>query len=122
MSVIVVRSLMAVLLLLNGLVMQPSAASHAATGMAAHTGHVPNAASAASDFADDASHAHHSMGTTGDDCCETATCDCGCAAPHAATLPVAVQRTSWQAALPSFAFSVKSFHSEPFPAPFRPPA
>ena len=119
---IVVRSLLAVLLFLNGLVMQPSAASHAATGMAAHTGHMPNAAYGDSDSADDASHAHHSMGTTGDDCCDTATCDCGCAAPHAATLPVAVQRTSWQAALPLFAFSVKSFHSDPFAAPFRPPA
>ena len=117
---IVARTLIAVLLLLNGLVMQPVAALHAPAGNASHAGHMPDSAS--SDFAGDVSHAQHSSGTVSDDCCESANCDCGCAAPHAATLPVAVQRTCWQAALPAFAFAVKSFHSDPLSAPFRPPA
>lgn len=117
---IVARTLIAVLLLLNGLVMQPAAALHAPAGTASHAGHMPDSAS--SDFAGDVSHAQHSTGTVDDNCCESANCDCGCAAPHAATLPVAAQRASWQAALPAFAFAVKSFHSDPLPAPFRPPA
>jgi len=58
----------------------------------------------------------------GGDCCEDMSCDCGCAAPPVATLPVSPLRVSWGTALPEFNFAVKSFHSSTLSAPFRPPA
>lgn len=115
---IVLRSVLAVVLLLSGQVMQPATALHAAA--ASHAGHALDAAYA--DPADSAPHAHHCTDMAIGDCCETTNCDCGCAAPHAPTLPVSPPRTNWRAALPEFAFVVKSFHSNTLPAPFRPPA
>jgi hypothetical protein len=114
------RVLVAVVLLLNGLAMPPASALHAGAGSASHAGHTPDSASAG--LAGDASHCHHSADMESSDCCEISTCDCGCAAPQAATLPLRVLRTSWQPALPIFSFKVKSCHSSPLPAPFRPPA
>jgi hypothetical protein len=58
----------------------------------------------------------------GGDCCGGASCDCGCAAPQVATLPVTLSRDAWPAALPDFTFVAKPFHSSPYDAPFRPPA
>jgi hypothetical protein len=56
------------------------------------------------------------------DCCGGVSCDCGCAAPQVAGLPVALARGTWPTALPEFAFVAKPFHSIPHDALFRPPA
>ena len=114
------RALLALVLLLNSLAMPPAIALHVATGMASHAGHAAHPAPAASGT--DAPMAHHIGDMTGGDCCDTARCDCGCAAPHVLTLPVSQPGTAWRTALPGFAFVVKSFHSSPLPALFRPPA
>jgi hypothetical protein len=110
------RALLAVILLLNGTAMPAAAAIHAAAGAARHAshdqpGHAPGSAPG-----------HHSSGAVGGDCCDGMGCDCGCAVSQAATPPVALPRTAWRAALPEFAFIVKSFDSSPLAAPFRPPA
>lgn len=110
------RALIAVVLLLNGMAMPPATAMHAAGGAASHAGHQAPAPDQAG------SHDHHSSGMPDDNCCEDMSCDCGCAVPQAATLPVSLPRTSWRASLPDFTFVVKSFHSSPISAPFRPPA
>ena len=102
---IVGRALIAVVLLLNGLVIQPAAAFNAS---APATG--------------EASHMHHAMGEAGDDCCETTACDCGCAISQAATLPVTMPRTSCQVAPPAFGLAARHFHTRPLSTPFRPPA
>ncbi|HKY00161.1 MAG TPA: CopL family metal-binding regulatory protein [Steroidobacteraceae bacterium] len=114
------RALLAVVLLLNGLVMPPATALHAATGMASHTGHAPHPALA--DSGTDAPISHHAADMTGGDCCDAARCDCGCAASHVLTLPVSQPGTAWRTALPGFTFVVKSLPSSPLPALFRPPA
>ncbi len=57
-----------------------------------------------------------------EDCCGGVSCDCGCTAPQAATLPVTPVRGTWPAALPEFTLLTQSFHSSLFDAPFRPPA
>jgi hypothetical protein len=56
------------------------------------------------------------------DCCSQSGCDCGCAAPQVTTLPISVPRTAWRTAIPRITYIVKSVHSNPLPAPFRPPA
>lgn len=56
------------------------------------------------------------------DCCGGASCDCGCIAPQAATLPVVPERGNWPAAPAEFTFVVKPFQSSLHEAPFRPPA
>ena len=122
----IVRTLIAVMLLLNGLAVPPASATHVGAGEVSpsHDGHGPDPTPA--DPGPDGSHAHHSTDVSNDmaggDCCETVGCDCGCAAPHATTLPVSLPRGSWGLALPEFTFAVKSFHSSPIAAPFRPPA
>lgn len=58
----------------------------------------------------------------GGDCCGGASCDCGCAAPQVATLPVTLPKGTWPAALPEFTFVAKAFHASLHDAPFRPPA
>jgi hypothetical protein len=82
----------------------------------AHAGHQP-----ASPTQDDV-HEHHSAPVTGGECCDDTGCDCGCAVPQVATSPGNQTRSDWPTALPEFAFVVKSFHSSPRNAPFRPPA
>lgn len=56
------------------------------------------------------------------ECCGGVSCDCGCAAPQGATLPVTVARGAGPTALPAFTFVAKPFHSSLYDAPFRPPA
>jgi hypothetical protein len=56
------------------------------------------------------------------DCCGGVSCDCGCAAPQVAALPVTLARGTWPAALPQFTFVAKPFSSSRYDAPFRPPA
>jgi hypothetical protein len=56
------------------------------------------------------------------DCCGGVSCECGCAVPQAASLPASLPRGVWATVLPEFTFLVKSFHSSPHNAPFRPPA
>lgn len=114
--VIVLRVLLAVALILNGMAVPPAVAMHAIAGAASHSGHH------APDTAPGQSHADHSAGMPGGDCCEGLGCDCGCTVPQAATLPITLPRTAWRVALPEFTFVVKSFHSSPLAAPFRPPA
>lgn len=67
-------------------------------------------------------HDHDSGSMPGGDCCEDMSCDCGCAVPHAVTLPASLPRTSWNSVISEFAFSVKSFHTSSPSTPFRPPA
>lgn len=113
---IALRALLAVFLLLNSMAMPPATAMHAAGGMASHAGHHQSMP------APDTMPAHHGHGSPAGDCCDGMGCDCGCAMSQAATPPTALPRTAWQAALPEFAFVVKSFDSSPLAAPFRPPA
>lgn len=121
-----IRVLIAVMLLLNGLAVPPASATHVAEGATSpsHEGHGPHPTAAEPDS--DESHAHHSSDVsndmTGGDCCEAPGCDCGCAAPHATTLPVSLPRLTWGVTLSEFTFAVKSFHSSPLSVPFRPPA
>jgi hypothetical protein len=56
------------------------------------------------------------------DCCGGVSCECECAAPQVAALPVSQPRSVWPAAVPGFAFEVKAFRTSPRNAPFRPPA
>jgi hypothetical protein len=114
--VTVLRVLVAIVLLLNGMAMPPATAMHMAAGAASHAGHQ----SPAPDHA--GSHDHQSSSMPDGNCCEDMSCDCGCAVPHAVTLTMSLPRTSWRAALSDFTFVVKSFHSSSLPAPFRPPA
>jgi hypothetical protein len=114
--VILIRALLAVALILNGMAVTPAVAMHAAPGVASHSDHHPQGPAPGD------SHADHSSDVPGGDCCEGAACDCGCAVPQAASLPVMAPYATWQAALPEFAFAVKSFHSGPRATPFRPPA
>ena len=121
-----IRVLIAVMLLLNGLAVPPASASHVAMGTTSpsHDGH--GQGSARVDPGPQGTHSHHSADVANDmaggDCCETPGCDCGCAAPQATTLPVSLPRVSWGMALSEFTFAVKSFHSSSISAPFRPPA
>lgn len=110
------RAVIAVVLLLNGMAMPPATAMHTAAGAASHAGHQSPAPDQAG------SHDHQSASTPDGNCCEDMSCDCGCAVPQAATLSMSLPRTSWRAPLPEFTFVVKSFHSSPPSAPFRPPA
>jgi hypothetical protein len=123
---VLIRVLIAVMLLLSGLAVPPASASHVTTDATSpsHDGHGQDSTPA--DPGPEGSHSHHSTDVSndmaGNDCCEIPGCDCGCAAPHAATLPVSLPRVSWGMALSEFAFAVKSFHSSPLSTPFRPPA
>lgn len=107
----VFRAWLAVLLLLNGLAMQPATATPVAAGSMSHAGHGL-----------DAPQVHQHGDSSSADCCEISACDCGCAVPQAATPPVVAARAGWQAALTVFAHRAKSVHSSVLPAPFRPPA
>ena len=60
--------------------------------------------------------------TPDEDCCGGASCDCGCAAPQVAVLPVTLARDTWPTTLPEFTFMAKPFDSSLHDAPFRPPA
>ncbi len=113
---IVLRTLVAVVLLLNGMAMPPATAMHTAAGATSHAGHDSPAP------ARDGPHDHDAAGMADGDCCEDSSCDCGCAVPHAVSLAASLPRTSWRTTLPEFTFVVKSFHSSPRSAPFRPPA
>lgn len=121
-----IRVLIAVMLLLNGFAVPPASASHIAEDATSpsHDGHGQRSTPA--DSGPNGSHAHHSTDVSNDmaggDCCETPGCDCGCAAPHATTLPVSLPRMSWGMTLSEFTFAVKSVHSSPISVPFRPPA
>jgi hypothetical protein len=55
-------------------------------------------------------------------CCGGVSCDCGCAVPQVAALPVTLARSTWPTASPEFAFVANPFHSSLHDAPFRPPA
>jgi hypothetical protein len=118
--VTIVRALAAMLLLLNGLAVPPVAGAHGAAGAATDNDHRSH--HLPSDSRTDPAHDRHSAGTPGGECCEAAFCDCGCASPQAATLPVLSPQASWHAASPRLRFAVKSFLSNPRSAPFRPPA
>lgn len=115
---VALRAMLATALILNGMAMPPAAAMHGngAVDTASHAGHHPP------DSAPSDSHADHSAGLPGDDCCDGANCDCGCAVPQVGTPPVTVTRMALRAALLEFAFVMKTFHSSPLAAPFRPPA
>jgi len=123
---VLIRVLIAVMLLLNGLAVPPASASHVTTDARSpsHDGHGQD--STPEDPGPEGSHSHHSTELSydmaGGDCCETSGCDCGCAAPQATTLPVSLPRVSWGMALSEFTFAVKSFQSNTLSAPFRPPA
>jgi hypothetical protein len=116
--VIVLRALSAIALIVNGMAVPPATAMQATAmaGEASHASHHPEEPMPA------ASHADHSAGVPGGDCCEGPGCDCGCAVPQAVNLSIALPRAAWRAASSEFTFVVKSFHSSPHAAPFRPPA
>ena len=115
-EVTLLRALIAFVLLLNGLTMPPATAMHATAASASHAGHV------APEPAQDAPHRHESGHTAGGDCCEDMSCDCGCAGPQAVTLVASLPHEFWRTTFPEFTFVVKSIHSSPLSAPFRPPA
>ena len=115
-EVTLLRALIAFVLLLNGLTMPPATAMHAAAGAASHAVH------ASPDPAPDASHHHESGPMAGGDCCENMSCDCGCAVPQAVTLVASLPHDFSRTTFPEFTFVVKSIHSSPLSAPFRPPA
>lgn len=111
-----IRALIALALLLNGMAMPPATAMHMAAGAVSHAGHeapVPDQAG---------SHDHQSTSMPDGNCCEDMSCDCGCTVPQTTSLSMSSPRTSWRAELPDFTFVVKSIHSSPHSAPFRPPA
>jgi hypothetical protein len=114
--VTLLRALIAFVLLLNGLTMPPATAMHTAGGAASHTGHV------SPEPAQDASHHHESGHIAGGNCCENTSCDCGCAVPQAVPLVALLPHDFSRTTFPEFTFIVKSFHSSPLSAPFRPPA
>lgn len=107
----VFRAWLAVLLLLNGLAIQPANATPTAAGSMSHAGHGL-----------DAPHVHQHGDSSDAGCCDVSACDCGCALPQAATPPVVAARAGWEAARTVFAHCAKSIHSGVLPAPFRPPA
>jgi len=114
--VIQLRALTAVVLLLNDIAVPPATAMHTTAGATSHAGHDLPAPS------QDGPHDHDAAGMAGGDCCEDMSCDCGCAVPNAVTVVSSLPRTSWRTTFAEFMFVVKSFHSSPLSAPFRPPA
>ena len=113
---IVLRALVAVLLILNGLVTQPAYAMHARDGMASHAAHHQSMP------APDTMPANHGHGGPPTDCCNGVGCNCGCAVPHTLSLPIVQLPPVGRAPLSEFTFIVKSFDSTPHATPFRPPA
>jgi hypothetical protein len=112
------RASVVVLLVLNGAGTAPAAAIHApmAADEATHAGHHPAGPAV------DAVHEHGDAPVSFGDCCDDTGCDCGCAVQQFATPPGNLARGDRAAWLPEFAFVVKSFHSSPRNAPYRPPA
>lgn len=110
------RALIAVVLLLNGMAVPPAMAMRMAADAAPHAGHEAPVTDQAG------SHDHQSTSMPDGNCCEDMSCECGCTVPQTVSLFMSPPRTSWRATLPDFTFVVKSIHSSPHSAPFRPPA